>query len=173
MNYKLTFLMMLFSAIIVTAGCRTPKQITEETNNSSSAAESIDLDTFKSTQTTRILINKIDSTHTEIIIHQSGQEIASKHHRERNDSTAAVNSKKKDSLTPKLQKQKDKTDINKLKLANKKNKDSLNHQVKMEKQATKQKKIEHSNTLEDKLWTLGAILVAIWLLVNRKRFLNN
>lgn len=173
MTTKLTFLMLLFSAIIVTAGCRTPKQMTEETKNSSSAAESIDFDTIKSTQTTRILINKIDSAHTEIIIHQSGQEIASKHHRERNDSTAAVNSKKKDSLTPKLQKQKYKSEINKLKLANKKNKDSLNHQVKMEKQATKQKKIEKSNTLEDKLWTLGAILVAVWLLANRKRFLNN
>lgn len=102
---KLTIILLVVSCLFfLLSGCRTNKTLTEKRDTVIVESSSIDLDTSRSTQTTKITIHKIDSAKTEITIHQEKQEISSKHSHNRRDSSSLINDLVIDNLTPKLTK---------------------------------------------------------------------
>lgn len=125
---KITIILFIISLMfLLLSGCRANKTVVEKRDTTSVVNLSIGLDTSRTTQTTKITINKIDSAKTEITIHQNTLEISSRHSRQRRDTISNLKEIILDNLTPKI-----KT------IERKKVKDSLKSIVRLEKEKTKQ-----------------------------------
>lgn len=125
---KITIILfIIIMMFLLISGCRTNKTVVEKRDTTTVLNLSIGLDTSRTTQTTKITINKIDSAKTEITIHQKTLEISSRQSRQRRDTISNLKEIILDNLTPKI-----KT------IERKKAKDSLKSIVKLEKEKTKQ-----------------------------------
>lgn len=125
---KITIILFIIILMfLLISGCRSNKTVVEKRDTTTVVNLSIGLDTSRTTQTTKITINKIDSAKTEITIHQKTLEISSSLSRQRRDTISNLKQIILDNLTPKI-----------MTIERKKVKDSLKSIVRLEKEKTKQ-----------------------------------